>query len=34
MPELKSTLGYPVVLAVMVSACSGLFFYFKKSGWL
>jgi len=34
MPELKSTLAYPIVLAVMVSACTTLYFYFKKSGWL
>jgi magnesium transporter len=34
MPELESTVGYPVVLAVMLTACTGLFFYFKKSGWL
>jgi magnesium transporter len=34
MPELRWTLGYPVVLAVMLTACTSLFFYFKRSGWL
>jgi magnesium transporter len=34
MPELKWALGYPVVLAVMVSICIGLYVYFKRSGWL
>jgi magnesium transporter len=34
MPELKSTLGYPIVLAVMLTACSGLYVYFKRAGWL
>jgi magnesium transporter len=34
MPELKWTLGYPAVLAVMLTACVSLYFYFKRSGWL
>jgi magnesium transporter len=34
MPELRWTFGYPMVLIVMVTACTSLFFYFKKSGWL
>jgi magnesium transporter len=34
MPELKWSFGYPLVLAVMLLACSGLFRYFKKVGWL
>ena len=34
MPELRWTLGYPAVLAVMLTGCVGLFRYFKKVGWL
>jgi magnesium transporter len=34
MPELKSTLGYPAVVAVMLTACASLYAYFKRSGWL
>ena len=34
MPELGWTFGYPLVVAVMVAACSGLYVYFKKVGWL
>jgi magnesium transporter len=34
MPELRWTLGYPAVLGVMVVACSGLYAYFKRAGWL
>jgi magnesium transporter len=34
MPELEWTFGYPLVLAVMVIVCFGLFRYFKKVGWL
>ena len=34
MPELKWQYGYPLVLAVMLSACTGLWFYFKRAGWL
>jgi magnesium transporter len=34
MPELRSPLGYPLALAGMLVACSGLYLYFKRSGWL
>jgi len=34
MPELKWTLGYPLVLVVMASLCAALYGYFKRSGWL
>ena len=34
MPELRWTFGYPLVLAVMLLFCAGLYRYFKKVGWL
>jgi magnesium transporter len=34
MPELTWTLGYPLVLAVMLAVCSLLFWRFKRAGWL
>jgi magnesium transporter len=34
MPELRWTFGYPLVLAVMVTICFGLYRYFKRVGWL
>jgi magnesium transporter len=34
MPELHWTYGYPAVLLVMASICTGLFRAFKRSGWL
>jgi magnesium transporter len=34
MPELRWVYGYPVVMGVMIAACSGLYFGFKRSGWL
>ena len=34
MPELGWTFGYPLVVGVMLAACSGLYVYFKKVGWL
>jgi magnesium transporter len=34
MPELRWELGYPGVLLVMLSICTGLYAYFKKAGWL
>ncbi len=34
MPELHWTYGYPFALMVMFGAAAGLFFWFKKSGWL
>jgi magnesium transporter len=34
MPELGWSYGYPLVLAVIVILCAGLYRYFKKVGWL
>jgi magnesium transporter len=34
MPELKWELGYPGVIMVMLTACFGLYHYFRKVGWL
>jgi magnesium transporter len=34
MPELRSPLGYPLALGVMLVACGFLYFRFKRSGWL
>ncbi|PYO12797.1 MAG: magnesium transporter, partial [Candidatus Rokuibacteriota bacterium] len=34
MPELDWTLGYPLTMTVMVSACAFLYYKFKRSGWL
>ena len=34
MPELTWKFGYPLVLAVMATACLSLYRLFKKSGWL
>jgi magnesium transporter len=34
MPELHWTFGYPLVIAVMLAVCSGLFVAFKRNGWL
>jgi magnesium/cobalt transport protein CorA len=34
MPELRWTFGYPLVVAVIVTACVTLYRRFKKSGWL
>lgn len=34
MPELKWSLGYPLVLLVLFSLCGYLYWRFKKSGWL
>jgi magnesium transporter len=33
-PELKWTFGYPLVVAVMLTACTSLYFHFKRVGWL
>lgn len=33
MPELRSPLGYPAVLAVIFALCGYLYYRFKKSGW-
>lgn len=34
MPELKQTWGYPVVLAVIVTICTGLYINFHRNNWL
>jgi magnesium transporter len=34
MPELHLTWGYPIALVVMAGVALGLYFYFKKDGWL
>ena len=34
MPELRWELGYPGVLLLMLTICTGLYRYFKRSGWL
>jgi magnesium transporter len=34
MPELRTTYGYFVVIAVIVGTCSYLYYRFKKSRWL
>jgi magnesium transporter len=34
MPELTWTFGYPLVLAVIVLACTALYWRFRKIGWL
>ena len=34
MPELRWTLGYPLILAVMAGSCVALYRAFKRSGWL
>jgi magnesium transporter len=34
MPELKSPLGYPVVLALMFGVCATMYRGFKRNGWL
>ena len=34
MPELRWEFGYPLVVAIMLTACTSLYFYFKRAGWL
>ncbi len=34
MPELSWTFGYPLVLLVMVTACTALYRGFRRNGWL
>ena len=34
MPELDTPYGYPIVLAIIITSCSYLFWRFRKSGWL
>ena len=33
LPELKWEYGYPASLLLMVFACVGVYFFFKKRGW-
>jgi magnesium transporter len=33
-PELHWRFGYPLVMTIMIGACAGLFFGFRRSGWL
>jgi magnesium transporter len=34
MPELRWSFGYPLAIAVMLVICTGLYRYFRSSGWL
>lgn len=34
MPELKTTWGYPAVLLAILAICCGLFYRFRRIGWL
>lgn len=34
MPELRWTFGYPIIMAVIVAACTTLYVKFKKNKWL
>jgi magnesium transporter len=34
MPELSSSFGYPLVVAIMLMACFSLYRAFRRSGWL
>jgi len=34
MPELRFTLGYPVVLGVMAVICVGIYAWFRRKGWM
>jgi magnesium transporter len=34
MPELRWEFGYPLVVGIMLTACTSLYFYFKRVGWL
>jgi magnesium transporter len=34
MPELRWALGYPVVMGTTVLACAGMYWRFKRAGWL
>ena len=33
-PELELTYGYPIILGVIATTCSFLFWRFRRSGWL
>jgi magnesium transporter len=34
MPELHWRYGYPIVITVILTACTALYIRFKRSGWL
>jgi magnesium transporter len=34
MPELKWSFGYPLIVGAMAAICAGLYWRFKRSGWL
>jgi magnesium transporter len=34
MPELTQVWGYPAVLAIMLIVCAGIWYWFRKRGWL
>jgi len=34
MPELRWRFGYPLVLGIMAALCGGLFWRFRRIGWL
>jgi magnesium transporter len=34
MPELRSPMGYPLVLLGMLTVCSGMYIFFRKRDWL
>jgi magnesium transporter len=34
MPELRWTFGYPLAIGLMLVICTGLYRYFRSSGWL
>jgi magnesium transporter len=34
MPELKEVWGYPAVLLLITAVCLGLFFKFRRMGWI
>jgi magnesium transporter len=34
MPELEWSFGYPLAVGVMAVACTALYFYFRRAGWI
>jgi len=34
MPEREWSLGYPLVMGIMLGACGFLYYRLKRSGWL
>ena len=34
MPELKQPWGYPLVLGMILSICGGLYWRFRRLGWI